>query len=66
MGILSLTKKYDKMDFVKACKKALSVNCLTYRFIDNTLKNRTFSLTTEEVLTKIPVHNNIRGKENYN
>jgi transposase len=66
MGILSLTKKYDKKDFVKACKKALSVNCLTYRFIDNTLKNQTFLMSTDEILTKIPIHNNIRGKENYN
>jgi transposase len=66
MGILSLAKKYDKSDFIKACNKALLVNCITYSFIDNTLKNKTYTLSTEEVLTAIPFHNNIRGKENYN
>ena len=66
MGILSLSKKYEQQDFVKACQKALNLNCLSYRFIANTLKNRTFTLSAEEVLSEIPVHNNIRGKEFYN
>jgi len=66
MGILSLAKKYDKSDFIKACNKALLVNCITYGFIDNTLKNKTYTLSNEEVLSTIPFHNNIRGKENYN
>ena len=68
MGILQLEKKHDREDFIDACKKALIVNCLQYKFIKNTLINKTFNLDTEEELTNItiPFHDNIRGKEYYN
>jgi transposase len=68
MGILSLAKKYPKDDFLSACKKASETGCLTYRFVTNTLKNKTFNLDTEEELKqlKITFHDNIRGKERYN
>lgn len=68
MGILQLAKKYDKEDFIEACKKALALNCLQYKFIKNTLENKTFNLNTEEELSilPIPIHDNIRGKEYYN
>jgi hypothetical protein len=68
MGILQLEKKHGREDFIKACKKALLVNSLQYKFIKNTLVNKTFNLDTEEELTNltIPFHDNIRGKEYYN
>jgi transposase len=66
MGIMSLSKKYPQEEFIKACKRSLEVNRLTYRFISNTLKNKAFNITDEEVLSKIPLHSNIRGKERYN
>ena len=68
MGILSLAKKHTPDEFLKACKKALDTGCITYRFIANTLKNKTFNLAPEEELKQlqIPFHENIRGKEWYN
>jgi len=68
MGILRLAKKHPKEDFLSACKKASETGCLTYRFITNTLKNKTFNLDPEEELKqlKINFHDNIRGKERYN
>jgi transposase len=68
MGILSLEKKYPVGDLLKACKKAMITGCFTYRFISNTLKNKTFLLDAEEELKHVPIstHENIRGKEWYN
>ena len=68
MGILSLAKKYTNEDFLKACKKAKDTGCVTYRFIANTLKNKTFNLDADEELKQlqIPFHENIRGKEWFN
>jgi len=66
MGILSLAKQYGEKDLIKACRKALDLNCINYRFVSNTLTNKAFAFTTEEILSQIPVHNNIRGRENYN
>lgn len=68
MGILNLTKKYESTELSKACKKALKVNRVTYKFIKNTLTNKTFNLSSEEEIDQlqIPYHKNIRGKEFYN
>jgi transposase len=68
MGILNLNKKHENTDLIKACKKALEVNCVNYKFIKNTIKNKTFNLTCEEEIDQIqiPYHENIRGKEFYN
>jgi len=68
MGLLNLEKKYNREDYVKACTKALSVNCLTYKFIKNTLDSKSFNMDTEEELQQIglPDHKNIRGKESFN
>ncbi len=68
MGILSLCKKYPKDDFLKACKKAMYTGCVTYKFIANTLKTKSFNLDVDEELRQIGTlfHENIRGKEGYN
>ncbi len=68
MGLLNLAKKYDQDDYIKACKKALQLNCTSYKFIKNTLKTKAFNLTDQQELElfKLPDHDNIRGKETYN
>jgi hypothetical protein len=68
MGILNLVKKYPKDDFLKACKKAVYTGCVSYKFIKNTLKTKSFNLDAEEELRQIGtiIHENIRGKEGYN
>jgi len=68
MGLLSLAKKYDHDDYIKACKKALQLNCTNYKFIKNTLKTKAFNIADQQELElfKLPDHENIRGKEMYN
>ena len=68
MGLLNLAKKYEKQDYIKACKKALQVNLITYKFIKNTLKTKSFNLNDQKELElfKLPEHENIRGKEMFN
>jgi len=68
MGLLNLAKKHDHNDYIKACKKALQLDCTNYKFIKNTLKTKAFNLTDQQELNlfKLPDHKNIRGKEMYN
>lgn len=68
MGLLSLSKKYDKEDYIKACKNALQLNLINYKFVKNTLETKAFNLTNEpgSEQGKLPNHQNIRGKEIYN
>ena len=66
MGILKLGKKYDKKALQIVCKKAIDLNCISYRFIDNSLKNNIYEIEEEKTndLT-LPFHDNIRGKGCY-
>lgn len=68
MGLLNLQKKYNKEDYIKACKKALLINCLTHKFIKNTLDTKAFNLDSDQELDAIQLteHENIRGREYYN
>lgn len=67
MGLLNLAKKHSKPDYCKACKKALEMNCLQYKFIKNILNNKTFDVEEEaSEESQLPIHYNIRGKENFN
>ena len=68
MGLLNLEKKHDREDYLKACRKALDLQCVNYKFIKNTLTNKTFKLSDQEQLDlfKLPEHENIRGREFYN
>lgn len=66
LGVLNLGNKYDDEAMQAACKKAIRINSISYRFIANSLKNKTYKIEdqqTEDI--KIPFHENIRGKENY-
>jgi len=68
MGTLNLNKKHDDNQLIKACTRALEADCVSYKFIKNTLDNKTFNLTREQQINQIeiPFHENIRGKEFYN
>lgn len=66
LGVLNLGNKYEDEAMQAACKKAIEINSISYRFIANSLKNKTYKIDdheTEDI--KIPFHENIRGKENY-
>jgi transposase len=66
MGVLRLEKKYGKEAFESVCKNAIEFNCISYRFIDNSLKNKTYLLSSDkEESAELPEHENIRGKANY-
>jgi len=66
MGVLRLEKKYGKETFELACKKAIEYGCIRYKFIENSLKNKTYMNTNEpNERFELPIHENIRGKENY-
>lgn len=68
MGLLNLAKKYGHGDYIKACKKALLLNCTTYKFIKSSLETKTFDLFDERGMGQfqLPEHDNLRGKEMYN
>jgi transposase len=66
MGVLKLGKKYDKEAMQLVCKKAIEINCISQRFIDNSLKNKTYKIEEQDPGDmKLPFHENIRGKDNY-
>jgi transposase len=66
MGVLYLGKKYDENDIQLVCKKAIEFNSISYRFIANSLKNKTYKIEEEDPEDfKLPFHENIRGKDNY-
>ena len=66
MGVLNLGKKYDENDIQLVCKKAIEFNSISYRFIANSLKNKTYKIEEEDPEDfKLPFHENIRGKDNY-
>ena len=67
LGVLNLGKKYDQEAMQLVCKKAIEINSISYRFIANSLKNKTYKIQEEENPgdLKLPFHENIRGKDNY-
>ena len=66
MGVLKFAKKYDNQILNNVCKKAIDLDCISYRFVDNSLKNKTYLLDEEQPQDdKLPIHNNIRGKTSY-
>ena len=66
MGVLNLGKKYKPEDLEKVCKKAIEYNSISFRFIHNALKNNVHKMEQEDAIDlKLPLHENIRGKEDY-
>jgi len=66
LGVLNLGKKYKPENLEKVCKRAIEYNSISYRFISNSLKNNIHNMEQEgPAELKLPLHENIRGKENY-
>ena len=66
LGVLKLSKEYSPGDLEIVCGRALEFNSISYKFIKNSLRNNTHKLDLEKPIeTKLPFHQNIRGKENY-
>lgn len=66
MGVLNLGKKYKPEDLEKVCKKAIEYNSISFRFINNALKNNIHKMEQEDTINlKLPFHKNIRGKGDY-
>jgi transposase len=66
MGVLNLGKKYKSEDLEKVCKKAIEYNSISFRFINNALKNNIHKMEQEDTINlKLPFHKNIRGKGDY-
>ena len=66
MGILNLSKGYKPEDLEIVCGRAVEYNCISFKFIQNSLKNNVHKTEQErQNEMKLPFHQNIRGKENY-
>ena len=63
-GLLNLQRKTDPLIFDRACQRAINNNVLTYKFVENIIKNRTYlenEIDFQENETPLPKHENIRG-----
>ena len=70
MGLIQLHRNYGSERLEKACKKALELDVVSYKRIENILKNNLdkhslFYEVLEENKSHIPKHNNIRGASTY-
>jgi len=66
MGVLNLSKRYKLEDMEIVCSRAVEYNCISLKFIKNSLKNNIHKTEQEkQIEIKLPFHQNIRGKENY-
>ena len=67
LGILSLTKKFDKERLNKACRKAMEFQHFSYKGIKNILENRLedYQLDCFESPNVAAAHPNIRGNQYY-
>lgn len=70
MGLIQLYKNYGSERLDKACKKALELDVVSYKRIQNILKNNLdkhslFYDVLEENKSHIPKHGNIRGASTY-
>jgi transposase len=70
MGLIQLHKNYSSERLNNACKKALELDMVNYKRIENILKNNIdkhslFYQSLEEDTPHIPIHDNIRGASTY-
>lgn len=66
MGIIHLTRLYDKDRVEKACQRGLLASHCSYRTLENILKMRMDQLELSlEDRNHIPAHTNIRGADQY-
>ncbi len=66
LGVLSFAKKVGNERLTRACQRATEFGCFDYKIIKNILERRMDNLIDEEENIKMPVHDNIRGKDYYN
>jgi transposase len=64
-GLLSLSRKTDRILFDKACAKALSAEVYSYMFVRNIIENKAVEMADDQPHEPLPNHNNIRGKIQY-
>lgn len=66
MGIINLSKKYDKKRLNNACLRALNFGCLSYKSVKSILEKGLDKLEDENLFNnKLPEHENIRGNNYY-
>jgi transposase len=70
MGVIQLHRSYGSQRLDNACKRALQADAVSYKRIQNILKNNLdqsslFFQDLEEDKPHIPEHQNIRGASNY-
>lgn len=64
-GLLSLSRKSDAEKFRLACQMAIDNQVYSYSFVKNILENNMAGEYREPDPKRLPVHNNVRGKEYY-
>ena len=64
-GMMMLRKKYGLSRLEAACNRALQGNRVNYHMIKNILERGLDQVLVKENNHTIPLHENIRGKENY-
>jgi transposase len=67
LGILRLARAYEPHRLEAACKRALQGRVYTYRTLQNILQNNLDTLEDAEQgnLFEVPLHDNLRGAEEY-
>ena len=67
VGILSMTRKFEKERLIKACEIGIQMNTYNYGFINRILRNGTDKLLTDCTIEKsqLPEHDNLRGEDYY-
>jgi len=65
LGIFSLGKKYGNERLESACKLAMTVPSTNYQMVSNILKNNRDKEEKSETTIIFPMHENIRGKQEY-
>ena len=66
MGVLQLSKGYKPEDLEKVCSMAIEYNSISLKFIKNSLKNNVHKTDQDgPIEMELPLHENIRGKDNY-
>lgn len=63
-GFLNLSKKYSNLQLEMACSFALSQGIKKYEYIESLIKHE-MAATKSAPLSAIPLHDNIRGSEQY-
>lgn len=65
MGILSFAKRAGENRLINACKRANDIGYYNYKAIEDILKKNLDKYEEEPVLSPMPVHDNIRGRNYY-